>query len=71
MKTITTTEELAAFCEKAKQEPYLTLDTEFLRERTYRSKLCLVQMALPSVRPASMTFVSFAGWSVSWREAPI
>jgi len=38
MQTITTTEALAAFCEKAKQEPYVTVDTEFLRERTYWSK---------------------------------
>jgi ribonuclease D len=47
MITLTTTEDLAAFCEKAKNHPYVTIDTEFLRERTYYSKLCLVQLALP------------------------
>ncbi|MCV2870398.1 ribonuclease D [Defluviimonas sp. WL0002] len=47
MKTITTTEDLARFCEVAKAQPYVTVDTEFLRERTYYSKLCLVQLALP------------------------
>lgn len=47
MQTITTTEALAAFCEAAKNAPYVTIDTEFLRERTYWSKLCLIQMALP------------------------
>ncbi|WP_299362840.1 ribonuclease D [uncultured Paracoccus sp.] len=50
MRTITTTQDLAAFCELAQTHPYVTLDTEFLRERTYYSKLCLIQMALP---PAS------------------
>ncbi|MEM9427780.1 MAG: ribonuclease D, partial [Pseudomonadota bacterium] len=47
MITITTTEGLAAFCEKAASAPYVTVDTEFLRERTYYSKLCLVQLAVP------------------------
>ncbi len=47
MITITTTEGLAAFCEKAAKSPYVTVDTEFLRERTYYSKLCLVQLAVP------------------------
>ncbi|WP_058316175.1 ribonuclease D [Cognatishimia activa] len=47
MKTLTTTEELAQFCKEARQHPYVTIDTEFLRERTYYSKLCLVQLAYP------------------------
>jgi ribonuclease D len=47
MKTLTTTEELARYCEMARTHPYVTIDTEFLRERTYYSKLCLIQMAVP------------------------
>jgi len=47
MRTITTTEELAAYCAEAATHPYITVDTEFLRERTYYSKLCLVQLAMP------------------------
>ncbi|NDR54910.1 ribonuclease D [Aliiruegeria sabulilitoris] len=49
MRILTTTDELATFCEQAKDGPYVTLDTEFLRERTYYSKLCLIQMALPGM----------------------
>jgi len=47
MITITTTEALAEFCARAAAQPFVTVDTEFLRERTYYSKLCLVQLALP------------------------
>ncbi|MCZ4260312.1 ribonuclease D [Limimaricola sp. G21655-S1] len=47
MQTITTTEDLAAFCERAAKHAYVTVDTEFLRERTYYSKLCLIQLAHP------------------------
>lgn len=47
MKTLTTTEDLAAFCAEAAKHDYVTVDTEFLRERTYYSKLCLIQLAYP------------------------
>lgn len=45
--TLTTTDALAAFCAEAATAPYVTVDTEFLRERTYYSKLCLIQLAYP------------------------
>ena len=47
MKTITDTNSLSDFCKYASSSPYITVDTEFLRERTYYSKLCLIQMAMP------------------------
>ncbi len=47
MKTITDTKSLSDFCETASSCSYVTVDTEFLRERTYYSKLCLIQLAMP------------------------
>ena len=42
---ISTSEELAAFCERVSSARVLAVDTEFLREKTYHPKLCLVQVA--------------------------
>ncbi len=42
---ITTTEQLDAFCQRMHGETFVTVDTEFMRERTYWPELCLVQIA--------------------------
>lgn len=39
--------ELAAFCQRLSSAPYITVDTEFMREKTYYPQLCLVQLAGP------------------------
>ena len=49
MKLIATTDDLAAACTELGQHPYVTVDTEFLREQTFWSRLCLIQMAGPDL----------------------
>ena len=44
---INTPDQLATLCEQIKKEPWLALDTEFLREKTYYPKFCLLQIATP------------------------
>jgi ribonuclease D len=42
---IDTPEKLDQLCQKIEQEPWVALDTEFLREKTYYPKFCLLQIA--------------------------
>ena len=44
---INTADQLATLCEQIKQASWLALDTEFLREKTYYPKFCLLQIATP------------------------
>ena len=57
IQTLTTTDALAEFCARATDGPYVTVDTEFLRERTYYAQLCLVQLALPGADPGDAVLV--------------
>src|SRR5437667_7961006 len=47
MEPITTTKELASACAKLAKHPFITVDTEFLRETTFYPLLCVAQMASP------------------------
>src|SRR5258706_1912536 len=48
MTPITSTADLAAFCARLKGQPFVAVDTEFMRETTYWPKLCLIQAASPA-----------------------
>src|SRR5690242_21461473 len=45
MLLIADSAQLADFCERVSQSDFITVDTEFMRERTYWPQLCLVQVA--------------------------
>ncbi len=47
MRLITDSAELAEFCARLATADFVTVDTEFMRERTYWPRLCLVQLAGP------------------------
>jgi len=47
MEPITSTDALAATCERLARHSFVTVDTEFLRETTFWPKLCVVQLASP------------------------
>jgi ribonuclease D len=45
LQPITATSELAEACRRTAKHPFVTIDTEFLRETTYYPLLCVAQMA--------------------------
>ena len=47
MRLLTTTSELNQACAQFQTSRYVTIDTEFLREKTFWPKLCLIQIAMP------------------------
>lgn len=44
---IDTADALSGLCERLADAPWIAIDTEFLREKTYYPKLCLLQLAVP------------------------
>jgi bifunctional UDP-N-acetylglucosamine pyrophosphorylase/glucosamine-1-phosphate N-acetyltransferase len=68
MDLIATTGDLAAVCARMAKHPYVTVDTEFLRETTYYPLLCValgtghaVQMAWPEVEQGAEAILVVAG----------
>ncbi|PWB93000.1 ribonuclease D [Methylosinus sporium] len=47
MSLLTSTEDLAAACARLSRHPFVTVDTEFLRETTFWPKVCVIQLASP------------------------
>lgn len=56
---IQTQEQLEDICAKLAEKPYLTIDTEFLRDKTFYSKLCLIQLAGPDVDAVAIDPIEF------------
>ncbi|MBK1623555.1 ribonuclease D [Afifella marina] len=48
-QVITESEQLAEICRRFSASPFVSIDTEFIRETTFWARLCLIQMADPEV----------------------
>lgn len=48
MRVITSTQDLEMACREFAAQPYVAVDTEFMREQTFWPQLCLVQLAGPT-----------------------
>lgn len=51
MTLITSTKDLDSVCKTLRKNEFVTVDTEFLRDKTYYAKLCLVQISGPDKQP--------------------
>lgn len=54
MSIITDTKTLRDICKKLAANDFVTIDTEFLRDKTYYPRLCLVQLAGPDIDPVAI-----------------
>lgn len=63
---ITTSAALAELCKQLQKEEFLTVDTEFMRERTYYPQLCLVQVAGENVAATIDALVPEIDWTPFW-----
>ena len=52
MSFISDNDALAAFCDRQANAQYITVDTEFLRDKTYWPRLCLIQVGGPDEEAA-------------------
>jgi ribonuclease D len=66
MTPITTSAALAALCDRLTGEKFVTVDTEFMRERTYFPDLCLVQIAGENEAAAIDALVPDIDWAPFW-----
>ncbi len=46
---ISTSDQLAEFCQQLAKSDYVAVDTEFMRQSTYWPQLCLIQLAAPDL----------------------
>jgi len=51
--------DLDDICGKFAQKPYVTIDTEFLRDKTFYSRLCLIQLAGPGIDAVAIDPIEF------------
>lgn len=58
MTLITTNAALQAYCASLQSVPYITVDTEFMRERTFYAKLCLIQISGPDKNAVGIDVLS-------------
>ncbi len=54
MTVITDQTSLTEFCRRVSDSEFITVDTEFLRDKTYYPQLCLIQMAAPEGDPVAV-----------------